>query len=115
MPARSRSYYKKIRGKTGSTITLYLGDSIAGMRENVSPDSVDVVVTSPPYNIGIRYGKHDDNLPRIEYLEWMESLGKEIKRVLDEDGSFFLNIGNTPTDQWIAWDVAQVLRKDFVL
>lgn len=77
--------------------------------------SVDVVVTSPPYNIGVRYSKHKDSLPREEYLRWMEEVGKEVKRVLKDDGSFFLNVGNTPKDQWIAWDVAHVLRNHFVL
>ncbi len=85
------------------------------MRNHLSAGSVDVTVTSPPYNIGVRYGIHRDDLPREEYLNWMSALGKEIKRVLKDEGSFFLNIGNTPKDQWIAWDVAQVLRKEFVL
>jgi site-specific DNA-methyltransferase (adenine-specific) len=54
-------------------------------------------------------------LPREKYLQWMEEAGIAIKRVLRDDGSFFLNIGNKPKDQWIAWDVANVLRKHFVL
>lgn len=85
------------------------------MQDNLLPGSVDVVVTSPPYNIGVKYGKHQDNLPRSDYLGWMKDLGRSVKKVLDDDGSFFLNLGNTPRDQWIAWDVAQILRKEFVL
>lgn len=85
------------------------------MKRNLKSKTVDVVVTSPPYNIGIKYGKHEDNLPKLKYLEWMAELGKEVFRVLKEDGSFFLNIGNTPKDQWIAWDVAQSLRDEFHL
>ncbi|MGI0024034.1 MAG: DNA-methyltransferase, partial [Nitrososphaera sp.] len=77
--------------------------------------SVDVVVTSPPYNIGINYGSYRDALPREQYLSWMEEVGSAVKRALADDGSFFLNIGNKPKDQWIAWDVANVLRKGFVL
>jgi site-specific DNA-methyltransferase (adenine-specific) len=38
-----------------------------------------------------------------------------IKRILRDNGSFYLNIGSKPTDQWIAWDVANVLREHFVL
>jgi site-specific DNA-methyltransferase (adenine-specific) len=108
-------YYKKLKGKKGSASTLYLCDCIKGMREYLQPASIDAVVTSPPYNIGVRYGKHQDSMPRVDYLSWMQDLGIEIKRVMDDNGSFFLNIGNTPRDQWIAWDVAQVLRKEFVL
>jgi len=35
--------------------------------------------------------------------------------VLKDEGSFFLNFGNKPSDQWIALDVAHVLRKHFIL
>lgn len=109
------SPYKVIRGLHESTLSFFLGDCVRGMRNNLKDHSIDIVVTSPPYNIGIRYGKHDDNLPREKYLDWMEELGKEVKRALGDDGSFFLNIGNTPKDQWIAWDVARRLRGKFEL
>ncbi|MGI0016673.1 MAG: DNA-methyltransferase [Nitrososphaera sp.] len=98
-----------------STATFYLKDCISGLKENVVEKSVDVVVTSPPYNIGINYGSYRDALPREQYLSWMEEVGSAVKRALADDGSFFLNIGNKPKDQWIAWDVANVLRKVFVL
>jgi site-specific DNA-methyltransferase (adenine-specific) len=101
--------------KGGWSATFYLKDCITGLNENVKEKSVDVVVTSPPYNIGIDYGSYNDALPREKYLEWMEDVGIAIKRSLADDGSFFLNIGNKPRDQWIAWDVAVVLRKHFVL
>ena len=109
------SPYRVINGTGSNTITLYLSDCIAGMDRHVPPGSVDVVVTSPPYNIGIGYTSHRDTLPRDRYLAWMEEMGKAVKRVLSEDGSFFLNVGTTPRDQWIAWDVAQRLRSHFVL
>ena len=107
--------YRLIRGKEGNTAAFYLSDCIRGMREFLSPGSVDVIVTSPPYNIGVKYGLHKDSMPRQEYLSWMSDLAREAKRVLSDDGSFFFNIGSTPRDQWIAWDVAQTLRKEFVL
>ena len=109
------SKYKVISGKRGNTITLHFKDCIPGMKEHLKEGSIDVAVTSPPYNIGIEYGAHRDDLPRENYLDWMEETADGVKRVLAEDGSFFLNIGNTPKDQWIAWDVAQVFRKHFVL
>ena len=115
MHEKSIRAYRSIRLENGATLTLYLGDCLSGMQSKLSPGSVDVVVTSPPYNIGIKYSKHKDDLPQEKYLEWMSDFGKQVKSVLSEKGSFFLNVGNTPKDQWIAWDVAQVLRKDFVL
>jgi site-specific DNA-methyltransferase (adenine-specific) len=113
---RKSKPYKTILGKNRtSTITLYLEDCIRGMQELLSENSVDVVVTSPPYNIGIPYRSHRDNLPRKKYLDWMRDLGKGVKKILANNGSFFVNIGNTPKDQWIAWDVAQVLKEEFIL
>lgn len=55
--------------------------------------SVGVVVTSPPYNIGIDYASYDDTMGRAEYLDWCRTWMNEVKRVLREDGSFFLNVG----------------------
>ena len=105
----------RIVQKGGCSATFYLKDCISGLKENVSEKSVDVVVTSPPYNIGIGYGSYDDALPREKYLAWMEEVGVAIKQALSDDGSFFLNIGNKPKDPWIAWDVALVLKKHFTL
>ena len=106
--------YSVVR-RDGCTSTIYLKDCISGLNENVKEGSVDIVVTSPPYNIGINYGSYDDTLPREKYLVWIEHVGVAVKRALAENGSFFLNIGTKPKDQWIAWDVASVLRKHFVL
>jgi site-specific DNA-methyltransferase (adenine-specific) len=85
------------------------------LKENVRDKSADVIVTSPPYNIGTGYSSYKDELPREKYLTWMEEVGIAVKQSLTDDGSFFLNIGNKLKDPWIAWDVAHVLRKYFVL
>jgi site-specific DNA-methyltransferase (adenine-specific) len=42
-------------------------------------------------------------------------VGGEIKKVLSDDGSFFINIGSKPSDPWIPLDAANVLRKHFTL
>jgi site-specific DNA-methyltransferase (adenine-specific) len=101
--------------KGNCTTTFYLKDCITGLKENIKEKSADVVVTSPPYNIGTGYTSYKDELPREKYLAWIQEVGIAIKQALTDDGSFFLNIGNKPKDPWIAWDVAYVLRKYFVL
>jgi site-specific DNA-methyltransferase (adenine-specific) len=98
-----------------SEIVLFRGDCIQGMRKRLAGGSVNVVITSPPYNIGVKYSKHDDSRPRREYLEWLGVWADEVKRILADDGSFFLNIGSKPTDPWIPFDVAAVMRERFVL
>ncbi len=77
---------------------------------------VDIVVTSPPYNIGKNYGtSYNDNKSRIEYLDFIDEVGQKIKKILKDNGSFFLTIGNIPSNQWITIDVANIIRKYFVL
>ncbi|MFX1562926.1 MAG: DNA-methyltransferase [Promethearchaeota archaeon] len=90
-------------------------DCIEGMQTILEPDSVDVIVTSPPYNIGVKYEKYDDTISREAYLDWMENFAKNCQNVLKQDGSFFLNIGHKPTDLWVPWEVAFRLRRQFTL
>ena len=93
-----------------NNIRLYSMDCLTGMRKLISDNSVSVVVTSPPYNIGVEYRSYNDNRPREDYLNWIEEIGKEINRVLENNGSLFLNVGGKPHEPWLAWDVANRLR-----
>jgi site-specific DNA-methyltransferase (adenine-specific) len=72
--------------------------------------SVSAIVTSPPYNLGIRYRSYDDALPYEQYLQWSGEWIGAARRVLDPMGSLFLNVGAKPTDPWTALDVAQAAR-----
>jgi len=94
--------------------TIHNIDCISGLNQ-MEKDTVDVVVTSPPYNIGIAYKSYQDTKSREDYLNWMEEVAIVCKRVMKEDASFFLNVGGTGTDPWIPMDVANVFRKQFIL
>jgi site-specific DNA-methyltransferase (adenine-specific) len=89
-------------------------DCLKGL-ELMDSGSVDVIVTSPPYNIGIEYHSYDDNKSRTDYLDWLNQIAIACKRVMKNNGSFFLNIGGTLTDPWLPFDVSQVFRKSFSL
>lgn len=95
-------------------ITILAIDCLEGMR-SLSAGSVDVIVTSPPYNIGKPYRTHQDTIPRDQYLRWMEAVAEESRRILKEDGSFFLNVGGKPTDPWIPFDVVASFRPHYTL
>ncbi len=99
----------------GAQITIYNLDCLQGMRNLVEAGSVDVVVTSPPYNIGVKYGQYDDTISRGDYLAWMLEAGEAVKRCLKDEGSFFLNIGSKPSDLWIPFEAAAVMRDIFQL
>ncbi len=77
--------------------------------------SIDVIITSPPYNIGKKYNTYSDNLKKQEYLNWLEKVFLELKRVLKDNGSFFLNVGSTCRDPYIKYEVLNVCRNHFVL
>ena len=92
-----------------ATYRFYLGDCI-DVLSRLEERSVDVIVTSPPYNLGIRYRTYDDTMPRSQYLEWTGKWVQGAARVLSPDSSLFLNVGAKPTDPWTALDVAQAVR-----
>ena len=92
-----------------ATFRFYLGDSVE-LLGRLAPGAVSAIVTSPPYNLGIRYHTYDDTLPRERYLAWTGEWVGQAARALTKDGSLFLNVGAKPTDPWTAIDVAQAAR-----
>lgn len=92
-------------------INLLQGDCLELMRG--FPDgSIDVVVTSPPYNLknstgnGMKdgrggkwekaaliqgYASHSDDMPHTEYVEWQRACLREMMRLIPDDGAIFYN------------------------
>lgn len=95
-------------------LDLRYQDCIKGMARLPS-DHVDIVVTSPPYNLGVRYQKYSDRQDRQSYLEWCEKWAAEVCRVLKSTGSFFLNIGSAPSNPMLPHEIVIVLRDFLVL
>ncbi len=91
-----------------------LEDCVQGMKK-LGDDSIDIVVTSPPYNLGIKYASYNDDLSMKEYIEWTLQWAGEVKRVLKPNGSFFLNVGSMPANPWMPHEVAIALRDLFCL
>lgn len=89
-------------------------DCLEGMK-NIEDNTVDVVVTSPPYNIGINYSSYKDNLHEEDYLNWISNISKELYRVLKIEGSFFLNIGGKPSNPLWPIEIAKVISETFIL
>jgi len=90
-------------------------DCVAGM-DALQEKTASAIITSPPYNIGIKYNKHRDDLPNNEYLRWLGAVFSSCKRVLKDDGQFFLQMGGTSVDPVIPWRVLSVAQEaGFVL
>ncbi len=97
----------------GAIQNVMIGDCL-DILPTIKTNSVDVVITSPPYNIGVAYRSYNDCRPRDEYLAWMNAIAAEIARVLVDDGAAYINLGAGP-DPWIAADVAGQFRAHLTL
>ena len=76
--------------ETGKIIN---GDCIEVMK-TFPEGSIDLLVTSPPYNVNISYDVHKDDLPMDEYYEWTKDWLREALRVLKDDGRSAVNVPN---------------------
>ena len=68
---------------------------------NSMPDNfIDLTVTSPPYNVDIKYNGYNDKISHLEYekfcVEWIRLLYEKTKR----GGRFCLNIPNILPPRW---------------
>jgi site-specific DNA-methyltransferase (adenine-specific) len=78
-------------------VNLLHGDCVE-ILSTLAAGSFDLVVTSPPYNLGISYKSFKDTAPREEFLKWCRQWAAEVKRVMSDDASFFLNVGAAPAN-----------------
>jgi site-specific DNA-methyltransferase (adenine-specific) len=92
------------------------GDTIDVMKE--MPEGwVDLVVTSPPYNVGIQYDTHNDEIVMDEYWDWSEKWLTEAYRLLKDDGRMAINIPYEVNVQarggrvFFASEIYQVMKK----
>ena len=86
------------------TYTLYNEDCLTRLKQ-IPDNSIDCVVTSPPYNIGIAYNTYKDK--RKDYHTWMNEIFIEIARIVKPNGHFFLNIGPTRKEPTLPYTLAQ--------
>ena len=66
-------------------------ECVEGLKQ-LEENSVDLCVTSPPYNVGIEYDDWMDNMPVDEYLQFARDWLTEVYRVLKPDGRIAVNI-----------------------
>jgi site-specific DNA-methyltransferase (adenine-specific) len=69
--------------------------------------SVDVIVTSPPYNINKNYRSYVDKKERNEYLSWLSEIARTSYTILKNEASFFLNVSGAPSDSLLPLEVAK--------
>jgi len=95
-------------------LTIYCDNTLT--TNHIAESSIDLIVTSPPYNVGIPYKDHKDSMPYKEYLGFTERYLKRLRRWSKIDGRLCLNV---PIDSWdeshrpipVASDVLQIAKK----
>ena len=80
------------------------------MLDRLPKESIDAIVTSPPYNLGIRYRTYNDTMSHDHYMAWTGDWVERAAARLSPQGSLFLNVGAKPTEPWTAIDVAFAAR-----
>lgn len=101
------------------------GDSLEELKK-IESESIDLIVTDPPYNLSKDYGKTKDNLEFDEYLEWSRKWLSECKRILKQDGTIYVFMGvryisyiyailerelDFKFNSWITWYYTQGIGK----
>lgn len=103
-----------------STRPFFSGAGIAVLNEDflatnsVPADSVDLTVTSPPYNVDIAYGGYRDDLPYEEYLAFSERWLAKCLSISKPKGRLCLNVPldkNKGGQQSVAADITEVAKR----
>lgn len=90
--------------------TFIVGDCGEKMKE-IPSQSIDLVLTSPPYADKRDYGSKDASIAPDDYVDWFIPKAKEIYRILKPTGSFVLNISDKVVDGYQHLYVFELLLK----
>lgn len=69
-----------------------LNDDCREIMKSFPENSVDLIVTSPPYSVGISYDIYDDNTTINQYLDFSEQWLNESYKILKDDGRICVNV-----------------------
>jgi site-specific DNA-methyltransferase (adenine-specific) len=56
------------------------------------PDCIDLLCTSPPYNVGIIYDEHNDRMDASDYYEFIQTHFNKLYRVMKDGGRIAINV-----------------------
>ncbi len=73
-----------------NNLIIYHGDFLEA--DYIGEEAIDLIVTSPPYNVDITYNSYNDTITYKEYLQFSEHWLTKAYKVLKSDGRFCLNI-----------------------
>ena len=80
----------------------------------IAPESIDLIVTSPPYNLDIKYKSSSDRLPYDDYLSFSKQWMRRAYEWLKPDGRMCLNVPldkNKGGHQSVGADITSIAKK----
>jgi site-specific DNA-methyltransferase (adenine-specific) len=94
------------------TLRIYQDDILT--TDRVAKDSIDLIVTSPPYNVDIKYNSHNDKLTYDEYLSFTRAWLAKCYELVKSDGRLCLNIPldkNKGGQQAVCADITTIAKQ----
>ena len=82
---------------------IFNGDCLTYLKEN--EDRYDICVSSPPYNIGMKYNNYEDN--RKDYVDWQIEVWNEVCKKLNDDGHLFINMASNKKNPFDPYKIAE--------
>ena len=70
---------------------IICSDALTALKD-IDDKSVDIVLTSPPYNFDMQYDEHDDKSDALKYIDTLVNIFSECKRTLKDGGRLIINI-----------------------
>ena len=80
----------------------------------IQDESIDLIVTSPPYDIDVKYQNYDDNLPYDQYLDFTRTWLSKVRSLTRPDGRLCLNIPldkNKGGQQSVCADITTIAKE----
>ena len=106
------------------SLDLRLGDCLEEMK-TIESNSIDLIITSPPYNIGTyhhtrnhtfkSYEGYNDDIDEVNYCNWQKDVLNECYRILKDDGSMFYNHKNRIKEGVQISPYEWIFKTDFIV
>lgn len=106
-PAKSKNLYFQT-----NTISIYKNDILE--IDSIAESMIDLIVTSPPYNVDISYSSHDDKMVYQDYLSFTKKWLTKCYELVKNDGRFCLNIPldkNKGGQQSVCADITTIAKQ----
>ena len=78
---------------------IMCGDCVSVMDDYIEAESVGLIITSPPYNVGLKYDGYDDNLSQDEFVKFNKNWLTSAYRVMKDSARIYVIV----SDKMLFW------------